>query len=305
MKRIISLLLLAVPVLMAAQKNNITVIYENDAHSTLPGYAKMATLKAQTLKENKNVLTVSGGDFTVDFMSRSTLGTKSEGAGIIEIMNSIGYDYIVTGNHDYDFGMETLQKNMAALKATVVCCNLKKTADGSNVFTPYEIRKIGGKKLAFLGVGTPKTISGRNKTLFSDENGNLLYTFCNETLFDEVQQNIDKARKEGADYVIVLSHLGDKDNSKPTSLELIAATSGIDAVIDAHAHTVIPQQLVQDKDGKEVVLTSTGLKFANIGLMTIDKAGKISTSLVPTESLESDASTLELIDKLKKQYGVE
>jgi len=305
MKKIISLLLLAVPVLMAAQKNTITVIYENDAHSTLPGYAKLATLKAQTLKENKNVLTVSGGDFTVDFMSRSTLGTKSKGAGIIEIMNSIGYDYIVTGNHDYDFGMETLQKNMAALKAAVVCCNLKKTADGSNVFTPYEIRKIGGKKLAFIGVGTPKTISGRNKTLFSDENGNLLYTFCNETLFDEVQQNIDKARKEGADYVIVLSHLGDKDNSKPTSLELIAATSGIDAVIDAHAHTVIPQQLVRNKDGKEVVLTSTGLKFANIGLLTIDKSGKISTSLVPTESLESDASTLELIDRLKTQYGVE
>lgn len=288
-----------------ARKGNIVIIYENDAHSTLPGYAKMATLKAGTLKETKNVLTVSGGDFTVDFMSRNTLGTKSEGAGIIKIMNSIGYDCIVPGNHDFDFGVSTMQDNLNALDATVTCCNFQRVNDGGCVYPGYAIRKIGGRKIAFIGVATPKSMSSRNRQLFSDEDGNVLYTFCEETLPETVQANVDLARRKGADYVIVLSHLGDKQNSRPTSLELIAATTGIDAVLDAHAHSVIPDQRVRNKDGKEVILTSTGLKFANIGLLTIAEDGTITPRLVPTGDIESDAATLELIDELKKEYGLE
>lgn len=305
MRRILTLLLLALPMMLMAKADRIEIIFENDAHSTLPGYARMATIKAAASKEVKNVLTVSGGDFTVDFMSRNTLGTKSKGAGIIEIMNSIGYDYIVPGNHDFDFSVQTMQENMSALKATVVCCNLQNINDGSTLFPGYSIRKIGGKKIAFVGVTTPKAISSRNKALFSDADGNLLYTFCEETLCDIVQSNVDKARSEGADYVIVLSHLGDKQNGSVTSLDLIAATTGIDVVLDAHAHTVIPEQRVADKSGKEVILSSTGLKFANIGILSIEKDGTMSTTLVPTDGIEPDAATMELIDSLNKKYGME
>lgn len=307
MKRLLSIILLAIPTLLMAQKNNIVIIYENDAHSTLPGYAKLATLKAQTQKESKNVLTVSGGDFSCDFMSRNTLGTKSQGAGIIEIMNSIGYDFIVPGNHDFDFGIPQIQDNFKKLKATVLCCNFFKQTGNTleTVFTTSSIKSINGKTIAFIGVATPKTMSSRNKQLFCDEEGNQIYGFTDgEQLFEEVQKIVTAARTS-ADYVIVLSHLGDKSNSKPTSLDLIAATTGIDVVLDAHAHSVIPDQRVQNKDGKEVILTSTGLKFANIGLLTISEKGEISTKLVPTADLESDASTLELIDKLNKEYGVE
>lgn len=310
--RLLAILILALPTAAIAQdrKNpdsKITVIYENDAHCTLPGYAKMATLKSQTLKETKNVLTVSGGDFTVDFMSRSTLGTKSQGAGIIQLMNAVGYDFIVPGNHDFDFGLPVLEKNVKDLEATTLCCNFRKLAGDSpvTVFPASSIREIDGVKIAFIGVATPRTMSGRNKANFSDADGNLLYTFCEETLFDEVQGAVDQARKDGADYVIVLSHLGDKQNSLPTSLQLIAGTAGIDVVLDAHAHSVIPAQNVDDKDGKAVLLTSTGLKFANIGVLTIDTDGSIGSKLVPTQDIEEDAGVTELIGNLKKEYGLE
>lgn len=305
MKRILSLLLLAIPTLLMARKDNIVIIYENDAHCNLAGYAKMATLKADVRKETKNVLTVSGGDFTVDFMSRNTLGTKSEGSGIMTVMNSIGYDYIVPGNHDFDFGVQAMQDNFNTLDATVTCCNFQRVNDGSSVYTGYAIRKIGGKKIAFIGVATPRSMSGRNRQLFSDEDGNVLYTFCEESLPKTVQTNVDLARSKGADCVIVLSHLGDKQNSRPTSLELIASTTGIDVILDAHAHSVIPDRRVPNKDGKEVILTSAGLKFANIGLLKIAEDGTITPTLIPTDGIESDEATLKLIDELKKEYGLE
>lgn len=304
------MLLLAMPIVVPAQKSKnpdskIVIVYENDAHSTLPGYAKMATLKAQTLKETKEVITVSGGDFTVDFMSRSTLGTKSKGAGIMKLMNAVGYDYIVPGNHDFDFGVPVLQENFKSLEASVVCCNFQEKSTGKSVYPGYAIRETGGVKIAFVGVATPKSMSSRNKANFSDADGNVLYTFCDSTLFEVVQNSVDAARKDGADYVIVLSHLGDKQNSLPTSLQLIAQTNGIDVVLDAHAHSVIPDQRVDNKDGQPVILTSTGLKFANIGLLTISTDGSITPALVPTQEIEDDAKMLELISSLKEEYSVE
>ncbi|MCQ2127463.1 MAG: hypothetical protein MJZ06_08545, partial [Bacteroidaceae bacterium] len=70
-------------------------------------------------------------------------------------------------------------------------------------------------------------------------------------------------------------------------------------------HSVIPAQNVDDKDGKQVLLTSTGLKFANIGLLTIGSDGNIESKLVPTQDIEEDAGVMELIGNLKKEYEVE
>lgn len=307
MKRLFTMLLLAMPMLVMAQPKNapekkVVVVYENDAHSTLVGYTKMATLKAQTLAETPNVLTVSGGDFSADFMPGSKLGNRSKGAGIIKIMNKIGYDYIVPGNHDFDYSIENMQENFKVLEADALCCNLVDLKTGEQLFPGYAVREVGGIKIGFVGVATPKTISRQLMKYFSDEEGNMLYSFCEENLSEVVQQNVDKARAEGADYVIVLSHLGDRANGSVTSLDLIAQTNGIDVVLDAHAHTLIPSQNVDNKDGKAIILSSTGLKFANVGLLTIGTDGSVKTELVATEGLEADADVQAFIDGVEKEY---
>ena len=301
-RKAVCLILLLAPSALYAQKT--VIIYENDAHCALSGYASLMTLKNRTLQETKDVLTVSGGDFSADFMSRGTLGTKSQGAGIIRIMNEIGYDCIVPGNHDFDFGIPVMQDNFKALTAATLCCNLKDLKSGSMLYPGYALRKVGDKVIGFVGVATPKTISRQNQSLFCDSEGNLQYSFCEENLASLVQQNIDRAKADGADYVIVLSHLGDRQNGSLTSVALIQQTTGIDVVLDAHAHSTIPQQSVSDKDGRQVILTSTGLKFANIGLLTIEN-GTISAVLVPTASIGPDPSMQEFTDRLKAEYGVE
>ncbi|MCF0186757.1 MAG: metallophosphoesterase [Bacteroidaceae bacterium] len=306
MKRILVFLMLAIPYMAMAQQANpsekVIIIYENDPHSTLSGYPKLAGLKEKTLSETPNILVVSGGDFSADFMPGTKLGNRSQGAGIIKIMNKIGYDYLVPGNHDFDFSVENMMKNFSNLDATALCCNLKEIAGETFLLPGYAVRSIGGIKVGFVGVANPKTISRQLMKYFADEEGNMLYSFCEESLCEVVQQNVDKARSEGADYVIVLSHLGDRANGSVTSLDLIAATQGIDVVLDAHAHSLIPEQRLANKEGKEVILSSTGLKFANIGLLTINTDGHLSAEMVSVESLEPLTAIQEFIDEVEKEY---
>jgi len=306
MKRLLTILLITLPVMMMAEgkkapESKIVILYENDPHSTLDGYAKMASLKADLLADTPNVLTVSGGDFSADFIPGDKLGNKTKGAGIIRIMNKIGYDYIVPGNHDFDYSIDNIQKNFINLKATALCCNLFKAGSKEALFPGYAVCSIGGIKIGLVGVTTPKTISRQLMKHFADADGNLLYTFSEENLCDVVQDNVNKARSEGADYVIVLSHLGDRENGSVTSLKLIANTSGIDVVLDAHAHSLIPDKLVENKEGKQVLLSSTGLKFANLGVLTIGTDGSLTAMLVPTEGLEADAAMLEFIAVVEKE----
>lgn len=302
-KYLFAALMIIVSSMASAQpKKNITIIFENDAHSTLSGYAKMVTVKSQALKETRNVLTCCCGDFSTDFIPRPGLGRNTKGAGIIEVMNVVGYDYVVPGNHDFDFTVPVLQENMNKLKAGVVCSNIVDTRTGEPLFPGYMIRRTGGVKIAFVGVTTPTTISRRNRNLFSDEEGNVIYSFMEDSIVKTVQDNVDNARAEGADYVIVLSHLGDRANGNTTSIDLIKETNGIDIVLDGHAHTVIEGDRYDNKDGKSVLLISTGLKFANIGKVTICKDGTISSELIPAEGIEPDTKAQVAIDKISTAY---
>lgn len=288
---------------LTAREKKVIIIFENDAHSTLSGYSKMVTAKNQALAETRNVLTCCCGDFSTDFIPTPGLGRNTQGAGIIEVMNVVGYDFVEPGNHDFDFSIPVIQENMSKLDAGVVCSNAVNTKTGESLFPGYLIRKIGGVKIAFVGVITPTTMSRRNQKLFSDEEGNVIYSFLNDSVIETVQKNVDKARAEGAKYVVVLSHLGDKANGTTTSIDLIKGTTGIDLVLDGHAHTVIEGDRYADKDGKEVLLTSTGLKFANIGKVTISlKKGTITSALIPTDSIEADEKAKAAIDKINAAY---
>jgi len=307
MKRFISTILLALPLVLSAQErhtpdNKVVIVYENDPHSTLVGYMKMATLKDSISAETSYVLTVSGGDFSADFFPGDKLGNRTKGAGIIRIMNETGYDYVVPGNHDFDYSIENMLENFRNLKARALCCNFIDIATGKTLLPGYEVRSIGGIKIGFVGVATPKTASRQLMKYFADAEGNMLYSFCEENLYEVVQQNVDKARSEGADYVVVLSHLGDRENGSATSLDLIANTSGIDVVLDAHAHSLISDRRVDNKEGKQVILSSTGLKFANIGLLTIGTDGIITPQLIATEGISQDEKMQKFIEMVEKDY---
>ncbi|MCQ2280361.1 MAG: bifunctional metallophosphatase/5'-nucleotidase [Bacteroidales bacterium] len=279
---------------------DIVVLYDNDVHCAIDGYVGMAALRDEVLQKTPHVAVVSSGDFA----SGDVIGALSKGEYLIRAMNAVGYDYVTLGNHEFDFGVPHFNALTAQLTAHVLCCNFQTLPDGKNVFDAYDIKDFGGVKVAFIGVATPATYSSTSSKTFVDSEGNYLYSFHTDGLPQWVQQQVDAVRLAGADYVVLLSHLG-IDGPSITSLELIAQTTGIDVVLDGHSHSTIASRQVNDKAGKPVVLTSTGTAFANYGALIIRDNGTLSTVLVPAKEVtEKNAEVQAKIDVINAEYKV-
>ncbi len=280
----------------------VVVVFENDVHCAVDGYAAIVALREQQKAYTPYVTTVSCGDFVQGDIVRAI----TEGEAVTDIMNLAGYDFVALGNHEFDYGMQQHSLLMEQLDATVLCANFINLQTAEPVYSPYEIVKYGNVEVAYIGVATPATETAVSYKTFLDEQGNPKYSFCNDNFYTIVQQNADKARAEGADYVVVLSHLGDEPyNDYPTSLSLISNTVGIDAVLDGHSHSVIPDSTVLNKEGIPVLLASTGTKFQHIGLLTLSTDGKFTSRLVPAADVQPDASLLQYIVQVEERVLAE
>ena len=273
--RILALMLVLIMVLAGCGTGNstpaakdIVILYTNDAHCGIEdgmGYQGLSAAKRALLAAGNKVLLVDNGDA----VQGDTIGTLSKGEYIIDIMNKLGYDVATPGNHEFDYGMDQFNKLVEKADFDYISCNFV-DKDGNPVLKPYVIKEADGVKIAFVGISTPKTITTSTPTYFQDGNGNYIYGFMQddtgEKLYTAVQSAVDAARKEGAKYVIAMAHLGIEADCQPwTSSDVIVNTSGIDVVLDGHSHSTIAGDIVKNKEGKDVILTSTGTKLANIG----------------------------------------
>ena len=277
-------LLLIVALAGCQRKQPIVILYENDAHCAVEGYARLAGQRDAERQHTPYVAVVSSGDFA----QGNTVGSLTKGEAIVRIMNAVGYDYLTIGNHEFDYTVPQMQHLSELLTAKTLCCNFsryeqdnddKDDRDNDDLYPAYEVKDFGGTKVGFIGVATPSTFRSSTPTYFIDDNGNLLYNFHQTDTYECVQEAVNDAREEGAEIIIVLSHLGD-DPEVAYSRGLIAATHGIDVVLDGHAHHVLNERLVNDR-GDSVTLTSTGTKFAYIGRLTIDTDNRVTTELLP------------------------
>jgi 2',3'-cyclic-nucleotide 2'-phosphodiesterase (5'-nucleotidase family) len=201
---------------------------------------------------------------------------------MIEMMNHMGYDIAIPGNHDFDYGMERFLSLTEAADFPFICCNFNR--EGKLVFSPYVIREFDGVKLAFVGATTPDVMLSSTPSFFQDENGNFIYGFMQGNdgadLYAAIQRAVDDARAEGADYVILQCHLGNDATSSPyTYADVLAHTTGIDAALDGHSHDT-DKVVMKDRNGRDVVRQACGTKLEGIGWMRISAAdGSIDTGL--------------------------
>lgn len=260
-----------------ASPRSIVVVYENDVHCNMDGYAKFAGLR-DAIADTADVLTVSSGDF----LQGGAMGSFSRGGYVVSMMNAVGYDVVTLGNHELDYKFPRLMELSDSLKSTVICANLVQKGTSTPLFKPYVLKQIGSKKIAFVGVLTPQTLVGESYA-FTDDSLKTLYDIPTEKIFNLVQVAVDDARKAGADYVILLSHLGLVP--PVTSLEVIQNTSGIDAVLDGHSHSVVEEDFVVNAHGDSVLVSQTGTKFQNVGVLDIARDGKFHSRLIPMDSV--------------------
>ena len=276
----------------------VVIVFENDVHCAVDGYAKLVGLREWQRVQTPYVTTVSCGDF----VQGDVVGSVSHGQNIVEIMNEVGYDVVALGNHEFDYGMTQMFRLTEALDASVVCANFRDLRTDDLPFPAYRILRYGDVDIAYLGFTTTTTTANVSPLTFRDENGNLIYDFMQESFYENAQRQIDAARAEGADYVVALAHLGDLERGEhANSINLIARTTGLDAVLDGHDHHIISDTLIYNREGAPVLLASTGTKFSHIGLLTLSTDGKFHSTLVPVGEAPKDEAIRVFVENVKEK----
>lgn len=271
----------------APEAGKIVILHTNDVHCGVEegvGYAGLAAYRNEMQLQYgaDNVTLVDAGDA----IQGGALGTLSDGAFLVDTMNQVGYDIAVPGNHEFDYGVENfldLAQNRADY--TYLCSNFVDLTAGTLVLPPYRMIDYSGTQVAYVGIATPETFTKSTPVYFQDEAGNYIYSFCQGNdgadLYANVQASVDMARAQGADYVVAIGHLGTEGITPAWQAgAVIANTSGIDVLIDGHSHEAY-EKVVENKDGKDVLLAQTGTKFNAIGKVVIDPStGDIVSELV-------------------------
>ena len=281
-----------------AQKS-IVILYENDVHCGIDGYTKMAGLRDAI---NRSDTAYAAAVCVGDFLQGNTTGAISKGGYIADIMQLMDYHALTLGNHEFDYGVPRMLELLEQIGVPVTCVNFYETGASQPYYVPYIIHQYGDKKVAYVGVLTPETMLLEGYA-FYDTNGVQLYDLKQDAFYQLIQEAVDKARGEGADYVVLLSHVGETPQSMGfSSYAIVNKTRGIDVVLDGHTHEIIEGAKVKNLDGKEILVTQTGTQFAHVGKLIITPDGQITTHLMKTKEIPyEDARITAATDSIRQK----
>lgn len=268
----------------------IVILHTNDVHSKVDGttgYASVKGWKDYLAGEGADVLVLDAGDALHGY----PIANLSRGENIVEIMNAVGYTAMTPGNHDFNYGTARLIELSEMMEFDLLSANFTDMA-GAAVFAASGLYEAGDATVGIVGVSTPETATKTNPLNVEG------YKFNEATMVSLVQAEIDKVAAGGADYVVVLGHLGTDEESEPyRSTDVIGQLTGLDIFIDGHSHTVWETgTVVKDKAGNDVLLAQTGTQGASIGEIVI-KGDTITATLI--KEAKDDAAVKALIDANK------
>ena len=261
---------------LAEKNGEVYVLFTSDVHCGVDqgfGYAGLQQIRDTLEAEGFATILVDDGDS----IQGEAIGTLSRGEAVVELMNAVGYDVAIPGNHEFDYGMERFLELADMAEYQYISCNFNRM--GELVFEPYVNLEAAGLRIAFVGVTTPETMTSSTPANFQDEDGEYIYGFLQddtgEGVYAAVQDAVDAARADGADLVYVMGHLGLEAECEPwTYADVIEHTSGIDVFLDGHSHDT-EQVVMKDISGAEVTRSAVGTKLACIGYSHISADGEI------------------------------
>ena len=175
MKKLIALLLAACLMLglmttaFAADEksNDIVILYTNDVHCAVDdniGYAGLAAYKKEMQAAYNYVALVDCGDS----VQGDVIGTLSKGEYLVDIMNQVGYDFAIPGNHEFDYGMNRFLELAGKLDCGYYSSNFVDLRTGNTVFAPYKMFTFGDVKVALVGASTPESFTKSTPSYFQD-----------------------------------------------------------------------------------------------------------------------------------------
>ena len=276
---------------------HIVILHTNDVHGAIGEYAKVAALKQAYQAAGAYVLLADAGDF----IQGDPTVSASQGKTAIELMNLAGYDVAAPGNHEFDYGYPNLKTLAGEADFPILAANVRydnaAALGDQTTFTTTD-----GKKIGIFGLDTPETATKAHP----DKIKGVSFLAAQE-MFDCAQAQVDALKADGCDYIICLGHLGiDAESTGNRSIDLLEKVTGIDVFIDGHSHSTLEEiKEATNGTGKvgDTVLTSTGTKLANVGMVDISPDGTISTSSLATSELTvtPDAKVAARAEEIQKE----
>lgn len=288
----------------------LVILHSNDTHSTIDplsdgsgGVLQRKVIIDSVRNAEKNVILVDAGDVV-----QGTLFFKYfHGEVEYPLMDMMGYDIRVLGNHEFDNGMESLANFYKETKGLPLSSNYNfQGTELDGIFQPYHIREIDGKKIGFIGLNIDPTSIIAHKNF----HGEYLDVI---TVANELASKLKK--EEGCDLIVAITHIGyDKVNDKTSDIDLASASKDIDLIIGGHTHTLInpsapdkTPSLYENAEGKTVRIVQTGKQGRFLGKVTIDldnlpvaSGQEIQYELIPvTDRFPADKLDNEIINYLK------
>lgn len=260
--------------LLAGAADRVVILHTNDTHSIIDPYfdnnrggvVRRKALIDSVRNAEQNVLLVDAGDA----LQGSLYFTLFEGEVEQRVMNELGYDVQILGNHEFDNGMTKLEKYVSGLNADLISSNYDVSATKlKKYFKPYVVKTVGDNRIGFLAINiAPHGLIDSVKCIGIE-------------YLDAVKAANSIAwylkYVEKVDAVVAITHIGYNELAAVSDVKLAGATENIDVIIGGHSHTLINPQIENarqsrfvNRAGDSVLVAQTGKYGANVGEILID-----------------------------------
>lgn len=277
-KYIYTLFLCVVAVVVSAQERRLLVLHTNDTHSCIMpvnpnladksvagrgGFLRRIAMLERERAVNPDLLLFDSGDFS----QGSPYYTLYKGDVEVELMNRMGYDAVVIGNHEFDNGIENMARIFRKARFPIVCSNYDFSGTPvEGLVKRWVVIRRNGVKIGVFG------LSPELEGLVDMRNCKGV-RYLDPVRTAEAMTRFLKEKKK-CDIVICLSHLG-WDSLNMNDQILLSGTRGIDLLLGGHSHTFMKKLYhVKDLDGKEVPVDQNGKQGIWIGRIELLLKGK-------------------------------
>ena len=246
MKKSYIILLLLLAFVSCSKKNdnteqfskNLTIFFVNDQHGQINNFSKIKHI-IDLEKQEVDVLVVCGGDI----FSGNPIVDNHEDRGypIIDIMNEVGFDITVIGNHEFDYGETTLNERMEQSDFDWVCANVD--MNDSGISEPWEYRTlfINDLKITFLGL---IETNGKENATIPSTHPLKVKNISFQRPENVVSQYANTKEQEGSDLFIALSHLGRTSyNGSLGDIQLAQQFPYFDLIIGGHSNDLLTTEI--------------------------------------------------------------
>lgn len=274
MKKTTAFLLASLMLGMTAGAERLVLLHTNDTHSQLDpdaagngGVLQRKALIDSIRGAEENVILIDAGDV----VQGSLFFKFFHGEVEYPLMDMMGYDIRILGNHEFDNGVEDIARYYRKTSGKAISANYDFTGtELDGIFSPYAVKEVGGRKIGFFGINVdPESLIDKKNT------GGIVF----REIIPAANETAAYLRnEEHCDLVVAVTHIGVvKQNEKTTDYELAAASRDIDIIIGGHSHTaILPGEegpypsIVPNAEGRPVLVAQTGKYGRNLGYIAID-----------------------------------